>query len=461
MIQQEPICALATATGVGALGVIRVSGKGTFEIVNRLFRGKNLTQVESHTVHFGTIRDGATIIDEVLVSVFKSPKSFTKEDTVEISCHGSDYIIRQILKLLVKNGARLARPGEFTQRAFLNGQFDLVQAEAVADLIAADSAASHRTALNQLRGGFSKKLSALREELIHFASLVELELDFGEEDVEFADRDDLRKLIQSLQSTITPLIDSFDFGNALKEGVPVAIIGAPNVGKSTLLNALLNEEKAIVTAIAGTTRDVIEDVLYIEGIKFRIIDTAGIRDTDDLVESMGIERSKRAMNQADIVLLLFDGDETYAEVENLAQGLEEGKKVLWVKNKADLTSPNPLLSGEGFNPPSPVRRGAGGEVAISAKTGTGIEELKKVLAAMVMTAKTSDDTVVTNLRHYEHLLKTQEALTDALNGLDMGITGDFLAQDIRLALHHLGEITGQIVNDDLLANIFSKFCIGK
>ncbi len=618
MIQQEPICALATATGVGALGVIRVSGKGTFEIVNRLFRGKNLTQVESHTVHFGTIRDGATVIDEVLVSVFKSPKSFTKEDTVEISCHGSDYIIRQILKLLVKNGARLARPGEFTQRAFLNGQFDLVQAEAVADLIAADSAASHRTALNQLRGGFSKKLSALREELIHFASLVELELDFGEEDVEFADRDDLRKLIQSLQSTITPLIDSFDFGNALKEGVPVAIIGAPNVGKSTLLNALLNEEKAIVTAIAGTTRDVIEDVLYIEGIKFRIIDTAGIRDTDDLVESMGIERSKRAMNQADIVMLLFDGDETYAEVENLAQGLEEGKKVLWVKNKADLTSPpapllagegslessperrglgevkskaqllieegyklmnykippeilenarylrqketdaeqflwqilrnrqlnnlkfrrqhpvqegfvldfycaehrlgievdggihtnseqkeydklrseelnkiygittlrftneqvlekidevlekiikvtspNPLLSGEGFNPPSPVRRGAGGEVAISAKTGTGIEELKKELAAMVMTAKTSDDTVVTNLRHYEHLLKTQEALTDALNGLDMGITGDFLAQDIRLALHHLGEITGQIVNDDLLANIFSKFCIGK
>ena len=618
MIQQEPICALATATGVGALGVIRVSGEGTFEIVNRLFRGKNLTQVESHTVHFGTIRDGATIIDEVLVSVFKSPKSFTKEDTVEISCHGSDYIIRQILKLLVKNGARLARPGEFTQRAFLNGQFDLVQAEAVADLIAADSAASHRTALNQLRGGFSKKLSALREELIHFASLVELELDFGEEDVEFADRDDLRKLIQSLQSTITPLIDSFDFGNALKEGVPVAIIGAPNVGKSTLLNALLNEEKAIVTAIAGTTRDVIEDILYIEGIKFRIIDTAGIRDTDDLVESMGIERSKRAMNQADIVLLLFDGDETYAEVENLTQGLEEGKKVLWVKNKADLTSPNPLLSGEGFNPPSPVRRGAGsevkskaqllieegykpmnykippevlenarylrqketdaeqflwqilrnrqlnnlkfrrqhpvqegfvldfycaehrlgievdgevhltldqksydasraeelnkiygitlvrftneevlenvdavlqeilrvtspnpllsgegfnppspvrrgagGEVAISAKTGTGIEELKKELAAMVMTAKTSDDTVVTNLRHYEHLLKTQEALTDALNGLDMGITGDFLAQDIRLALHHLGEITGQIVNDDLLANIFSKFCIGK
>lgn len=456
MIQQEPICALATATGVGALGVIRVSGEGTFEIVNRLFRGKNLTQVESHTVHFGTIRDGATIIDEVLVSVFKSPKSFTKEDTVEISCHGSDYIIRQILKLLVKNGARLARPGEFTQRAFLNGQFDLVQAEAVADLIAADSAASHRTALNQLRGGFSKKLSALREELIHFASLVELELDFGEEDVEFADRDDLRKLIQSLQSTITPLIDSFDFGNALKEGVPVAIIGAPNVGKSTLLNALLNEEKAIVTAIAGTTRDVIEDILYIDGIKFRIIDTAGIRDTDDIVESMGIERSKRAMNQADIVLLLFDGEETYAEVENLVQGLEEEKKVLWVKNKADLTSPNPLQKGEGF-----VRRGAGGEVAISAKTGAGIEELKKELAAMVVTAKTSDDTVVTNLRHYEHLLKTQEALTDALNGLDMGITGDFLAQDIRLALHHLGEITGQIVNDDLLANIFSKFCIGK
>jgi tRNA modification GTPase len=339
----------------------------------------------------------------------------------------------------------LARPGEFTQRAFLNGQFDLVQAEAVADLIAADSAASHRTALNQLRGGFSKKLASLREELIHFASMVELELDFGEEDVEFANRDDLKTLILNLQSTIEPLIESFDFGNALKEGVPVAIIGAPNVGKSTLLNALLNEEKAIVTAIAGTTRDVIEDLLYIEGIKFRIIDTAGIRETEDVVESMGIERSKRAMNQADIVLMLFDSEETLAEVENLAQGLEEKKKVIWVRNKADLA-----LSAHKND-----------EISISAKTGEGIETLKKSITSSLLATDVASDTVITNLRHYEHLVKTQQALTDALNGLDMGITGDFLAQDIRLALHHLGEITGQIVNDDLLANIFSKFCIGK
>lgn len=346
--QQEAICALATPSGVGAIAVIRISGEKTFSIVNQIFRGKDLTQVASHTVHFGTIREGNTIIDEVLVAVFKTPTSFTKEDTVEISCHGSDYIIRQILKLLVKNGARLARPGEFTQRAFLNGQFDLVQAEAVADLIAADSAASHRTALNQLRGGFSHKLATLREELIHFASMVELELDFGEEDVEFADRDDLKTLIHSLQRTISPLIDSFDYGNALKEGVPVAIIGAPNVGKSTLLNALLNEEKAIVTAIAGTTRDVIEDVLYIDGMKFRIIDTAGIRETEDVVETIGIERSKRAMNQAEIVLMLFDSQETLAEVEDLAETLEAKKKVIWVRNKADLTSPNPLLSGEGL-----------------------------------------------------------------------------------------------------------------
>lgn len=445
MYQQEAICALATPSGVGAIAVIRISGENTLSIVNQVFKGKDLTQVESHTVHFGTIREGNGIVDEVLVSVFKSPKSFTKEDTVEISCHGSDYIIRQILKLLVKHGARLARPGEFTQRAFLNGQFDLVQAEAVADLIAADSAASHRTALNQLRGGFSKKLASLREELIHFASMVELELDFGEEDVEFANREDLKTLILNLQRTILPLIESFDFGNALKEGVPVAIIGAPNVGKSTLLNALLNEEKAIVTAIAGTTRDVIEDILYIDGIKFRIIDTAGIRETEDIVESMGIERSKRAMNQADIVLMLFDSKETLAEVENLAEGLEEKKKVIWVRNKVDLGA---LTSSHD-------------EVKISAKTGTGIETLKKNLIASVVSANVASDTVVTNLRHYEHLVKTQQALTDALNGLEMGITGDFLAQDIRLALHHLGEITGQIVNDDLLANIFSKFCIGK
>lgn len=441
MLQQEPICALATASGVGAIAVIRVSGQGTFDVVNRLFKGKDLRNADTHTLHFGTIRDGETIVDEVLAAVFKSPKSFTKEDTVEISCHGSDYIIRQILKLLVGAGARLARPGEFTQRAFLNGQFDLVQAEAVADLIAADSAASHRTALNQLRGGFSKKLASLREELIHFASMVELELDFGEEDVEFADRDDLKRLIINLQSAIAPLIESFDFGNALKEGVPVAIIGAPNVGKSTLLNALLNEEKAIVTAIAGTTRDVIEDVLYLDGIKFRIIDTAGIRETEDVVESIGIERSKQAIEKADIVLALFDSAHTLAEIVPLV----DDAKTIWVQNKTDL----------GETPFSNDHL-----IRISAQKKEGLEALKKAITQRVYNEKKTD-TVITNLRHYEHLVKTQQALNDALNGLEMGITGDFLAQDIRVALHHLGEITGTIVNDDLLANIFSKFCIGK
>jgi tRNA modification GTPase len=445
--QQEPICALATASGIGAIAVIRVSGEGTLALTNQFFGGKDLTQADSHTVHFGTIRQKGTLIDEVLVTVFRSPRSFTKEDSVEISCHGSDYIVRQILKVLVKGGARIARPGEFTQRAFLNGQFDLVQAEAVADLIAADSEASHRTALTQLRGGFSKKLQALRNELIHFASLVELELDFGEEDVEFAQRDDLRELIQNLQGTLHPLIESFDYGNALKDGVPVAIIGSPNVGKSTLLNALLNEEKAIVTEIAGTTRDVIEDTLVLEGLKFRFIDTAGIRETQDVVESLGIERSRRAMEKADVVLMLYDSEETLREVELLANELPEGKKIIWVRNKVDLP-----LSHE----PKPQ----GTQISISAHTHLHLEALKSAIVAQVQN-QTGTDTVVTNLRHYEHLVKTSAALDEVLEGLDAGITGDFLAQDIRLALYHLGEITGTIVSDDLLANIFSKFCIGK
>src|SRR5690606_13353132 len=358
---------------------IRISGLGSIDIVNSVFKGKDLAKVASHTVHFCTIRDGETILDEVLVTVFRSPASFTKEDSVEISCHGSDYIIRNILKLLVKKGARIARPGEFTQRAFLNGQFDLVQAEAVADLIAADSEASHRTALHQLRGGFSKQLASLREELIHFASLIELELDFSEEDVEFAGRDELRELIHKLNGTLVPLIESFDFGNVIKEGVPVAIIGAPNVGKSTLLNALLNEEKAIVTEIAGTTRDVIEDTLVIGGIKFRIIDTAGIRETQDVVEWIGIERSKKAMGQAGIVLLVFDSEENRQKLEILTKELTDQKKFVWVRNKADfgelltptLSSEERELEDRGENtcyineqhpPLAPKERGQGGEV---------------------------------------------------------------------------------------------------
>ena len=440
MIQLETICALSTPQGIGAIGVIRVSGERTFEIVNKIFKGKDLTKVDSHTIHFGTIRDGGIIVDEVLIAVFKTPRSFTKEDVVEISCHGSDYIIRYILKLLLQNGCRMAQAGEFTQRAFLNGQFDLVQAEAVADLIAADSEAAHKTAMNLMRGGFSNQLKVLREELIHFASLVELELDFGEEDVEFAERDDLKSLILKIQNYLKILIDSFDAGNVIKEGIPVAIIGPPNAGKSTLLNILLNEEKAIVTEIAGTTRDVIEDVLFIEGIKFRFIDTAGIRATKDVVESIGIERSKEAMRRAEIVLLLTDNQVIN---DDFVLDFEE-EKIIKVRNKIDLFEQG--INFEGLN--------------ISAKNNIGIEELKTAIVAKARVKKQAD-TMLTNLRHYEHLVKANEALSEVLQGLDIGITGDFLAQDIRLSLHHLGEITGSITSDDLLANIFSKFCIGK
>ncbi|MDP5139801.1 MAG: tRNA uridine-5-carboxymethylaminomethyl(34) synthesis GTPase MnmE [Spirosomaceae bacterium] len=451
--QYEPICALATAPGVGAISVIRVSGLGAIAIVDKLFFGKNLLEVASHTAHFGTIRDGEQIIDEVLVTVFKSPKSFTKEDCVEIGCHGSDYIVRYILKLLVKNGCTVAKPGEFTQRAFLNGQFDLVQAEAVADLIAADSEAAHKIALGQMRGGFSKKLGVLREELIHFASMIELELDFGEEDVEFADRDDLRQLIYNLKRQLNPLIDSFEAGNAIKEGTPVAIIGPPNAGKSTLLNILLNEEKAIVTEIAGTTRDVIEDVLFIDGRKFRFIDTAGIRETTDIVESIGIKRSMTALEKAHIAIMLFDNEADEKVLRDTFVEALEGKEVLWVRNKVDLVNPNPQ--------PLPLRGdGEQNSIPISAKNNTGIEELKELIVEKAGKLKASD-TTLTNLRHYESLVKTQEALDEVLIGLDNGITGDFLAQDIRLSLHHLGEITGSISSDDLLKNIFGKFCIGK
>jgi tRNA modification GTPase len=440
MIQLETICALSTPQGIGAIGVIRVSGEGTFKIVNRIFKGKDLSEVDSHTIHFGTIRDNNVIVDEVLIAVFKTPKSFTKEDVVEISCHGSDYIIRYILKLLLQNGCRMAQAGEFTQRAFLNGQFDLVQAEAVADLIAADSEAAHKTAMNLMRGGFSNQLKVLREELIHFASLVELELDFGEEDVEFAERDDLKSLISKIQRFLKTLIESFDAGNVIKEGLPVAIIGPPNAGKSTLLNVLLNEERAIVTEIAGTTRDVIEDVLFIDGIKFRFIDTAGIRATKDIVESIGIQRSKDAMKRAEIVLLLTDN-----QIINKDFILDfEEDKIIRVRNKIDLAEQKENFDG----------------LQISAKNNIGIDALKNAIVAKAKLKKQAD-TMLTNLRHYEHLVKASEALTEVLNGLDIGITGDFLAQDIRLSLHHLGEITGAISSDDLLANIFSKFCIGK
>jgi tRNA modification GTPase len=443
LISTDTICALATPQGVGALAIIRVSGPETFAITNAIFKGKNLEKAAANTIAYGHIVDNEKIIDEVLISIFKAPRSFTKENSVEISCHGSDFIVRAILKLLIRNGCRMATPGEFTQRAFLNGQFDLAQAEAVADLIAADSEASHQIAINQLKGGFSKKLAYLREELISFASLVELELDFGEEDVEFADREDLRMLINKLQSQINPLLNSFESGNAIKEGVPVAIIGAPNAGKSTLLNALLNEEKAIVTDIAGTTRDIIEDIVFIEGRKFRFIDTAGIRETKDVIESMGIERSRKAMHSAKIIIFLFDNEENKLFLDSLAKETENAD-ILWVQNKIDLNQ----------------RYIAENTMKISAKNDIGIEDLKTALLQKVNLQNTQD-TTITNLRHFEHLHKANEALSDVLDGLNSGVTGDFLAQDIRLSLHHLGEITGTITSNDLLANIFGKFCIGK
>ena len=448
----ETICAVATPAGVGAIGVIRVSGSETFSIVNKIFKGKNLEKQSSHTIHFGTIRDKELIVDEVLVSLFKAPSSYTREDTIEISCHGSDFIIQKILKLILREGARLANAGEFTQRAFLNGQLDLAQAEAVADLIASNSEASHQTAINQIRGGFSKQIAQLREQLINFASLIELELDFGEEDVEFADREDLRQLIYRIQTVLVPLIESFEMGNVIKNGVPTVIVGKPNAGKSTLLNRLLNEEKAIVSDIAGTTRDVIEDELFIEGIRFRLIDTAGLRKATDIIEAIGVERTIQQMEKASLILYLFDANEIQLSVIS-KQILEFNAPYILVGNKVDTLN---LEKKKEFELAYPEI------IWISASQNLNINFLKDILVKKVKTKEIRlGDTVVTNLRHFQHLSQTNEALNNVLEGLSQSITGDFLVQDIRFALHHLGEITGQITTDDLLANIFSKFCIGK
>ena len=444
--------------GIGAIAVIRVSGDGAIEITQRIFRGKDLTRQDSHTAHFGTLRNGdGSLIDEVVVTVFRAPKSFTKEDVVELSCHGSEFIIQQILRRLMQEGVRLAKPGEFTQRAFLNGQFDLVQAEAVADLIASDSDASHRAALTQLRGGFSKQLKELRQQLIDFVALVELELDFGEEDVEFAHRDKLRQLMLDIRRVLHPLIDSFTVGNAIKNGVPTVIVGKPNAGKSTLLNALLNEEKAIVSDIPGTTRDVIEDELFIDGIRFRIIDTAGLRQATDQIEAIGIERTQQKMRDASLIVYLFDGkhilpDELAASVGEVRSS---GKPYLLVGNKLDAIDEAKRHELEtAANEPV---------VWISAIRKTHLDELKATLSARVRTdaAVQAGSAVVTNARHYEHLTGTDDALARAVAGLDVGVTPDWLAMDLRVALQHLGELTGTIVTDDILDSIFSKFCIGK
>jgi tRNA modification GTPase len=449
----DTIIALASAQGISAIAVIRLSGEKSIELVNNVFQGKDLTKEPTHTIHFGSIRDENRVVDEVLVSLFKNEKSFTKENSVEISCHGSPHIVKEIIKVLLKHGARLAQPGEFTKRAFLNGRFDLAQAEAVADLINAETENARQAAMNQMRGGFSNEINHLREELVHFASLIELELDFGEEDVEFAKRDDLKKLILKIQGFLKSLIDSFDQGNVIKNGVPTVIAGKPNAGKSTLLNVLLNEEKAIVSEIPGTTRDVIEDEIVLGGINFRFIDTAGLRETEDVIEAIGVGRTRERMKKASLIIYLFDLSNTTAEeIQTEIDGLE-ALDIPYIKvgNKVDKAKPELLekLEQKDF-------------ISISASKQTNIQQLKdKLLSYFHIDTIKSGDVVVTNLRHYQSLMHTNESLERVLKSMSDGITGDFLAMDIRQSLHYLGEITGAITTDDLLENIFSKFCIGK
>ena len=451
--QTETIVALATPNGTGAIGIIRLSGPDAITIANSVFKGKDLTKQTSHTIHLGNIIDGDVVLDEVLISLFITPRSYTRENVVEISCHGSAYIIESIIKLLIKNGARSAKAGEFTLRAFLNGQLDLSQAEAVADLIASNSKASQQVALQQLRGGFSSQLQSLRDQLVQFASLIELELDFAEEDVEFANRDQLKKLIWEINGVIGSLIRSFELGNAIKQGVNTVIAGRPNAGKSTLLNALLNEERAIVSHIPGTTRDTIEEVLNINGINFRLIDTAGLREATDAIEQIGVQRTMEKIGQSAVLVYLFDASEiTIEELNHDLDTLQKpGINMLIVANKADLLTEEQLLS-------LPHTRQA---IIISAKQKRHIDELKlKIYSAAVKDKLTGDETLITNIRHLEALQKTEEALIRVLKGMD-AVTSDFLAMDIKQALHYLGEITGAVTTDDLLEHIFSKFCIGK
>jgi tRNA modification GTPase len=461
-LNNDTIVALATPQGIGAIGVIRLSGKDAITICESVFasktlKKKNLSKEASHTIHFGVIHEGDIIIDEVLVSLFKAPHSYTGENTVEISCHGSKFIQQQVIHLLIKRGARLANQGEYTLRAFLNGKLDLSQAEAVADLIASNSSTSHQVAIQQMRGGFSSKIKLLRQNLIDFASLIELELDFSEEDVEFADRSDLKKLVSSIQRIVQRLIDSFEVGNVIKNGIPVAIVGKPNAGKSTLLNVLLEEDKAIVSEIPGTTRDVIEDELNIDGVLFRIIDTAGIRDTNDIVESIGVERTFEQIKLSSIAMYLFDAHEITTselemEVEQLKPHLNNSQLIL-VANKIDKED-EAYIRQEFREFPNMI--------FISAKERLFIDDLKKYLVKLFDERIVNiTETVVTNARHVEALRHTNSALIRVLEGLNNNVSGDFLAMDIRQALHHLGVITGEISSDDLLANIFSKFCIGK
>lgn len=465
MIHNDTIVALATPAGAGAIAVIRLSGEDAISIASKFFFSvseKELALQKTHTVHLGHIKDGSRIIDEVLATVFKDPNSYTGENIIEFSCHGSSFIQQEIIQLCLRKGCRMASAGEFTLRAFLNGKMDLSQAEAVADLIASDSEASHQLAIQQMRGGFSSEIKKLREELLNFASLIELELDFAEEDVEFANREDFQKLISKITLVLKRLIDSFATGNVLKNGIPVAIVGEPNVGKSTLLNALLNEERAIVSDIAGTTRDSIEDEISIGGISFRFIDTAGIRETEDVIESLGIKRTFEKIGNSQVVLFLVDSNQLAVgenEINNIKQEIAEvrnkfpQKQLVVVSNKVDMLSETET---------SNLRSQISNLLLLSAKKGTGVEELKTTLLEFVNTgALRNNETIVTNSRHYDALLKALEEIVKVQEGINSGLSGDLMAIDIRQALYYFGEITGEITNDDLLGNIFANFCIGK
>ncbi len=460
MLADTTICAIATPPGNGAISLIRISGKQAITTVAQFFYGKrNLTEKASHTLSFGEIRHHDQLIDEVLVSVFRSPLSYTGENMVEISCHASPYIQQQILTLLLENGATLAQPGEFTQRAYLNGKLDLSQAEAVADIIKSQSAAAHKMAFQQMRGGYSEELNKLREQLLHFVSLIELELDFSEEDVEFADRTQLSELAEKLHTTIHNLAASFQLGNALKKGIPVAIVGKPNVGKSTLLNALLGEEKAIVSDIPGTTRDVVEDTFIVKGVEYRFIDTAGIRETEDKIESLGIERTWQKVDNAAIILLLIaatdDETENIKALQKLQDHIKEtDKTLLLIINKTDKQKTNTAA----FTPFIEE----GNCIEISAKYGKNIDLIiEKLHSHYLGMQQGNSDIIVSNIRHYELLKKAEIATERIQNGLQDGIPTDFISQDIREALHHLGSITGAISTDDILGSIFQNFCIGK
>lgn len=452
----DTIVALATPPGIGAIGIIRLSGDKAIEIVNQLFPSKDLVKEKSHTLHIGLLKNEGQVLDEVVISLYKAPRSYTGENVVEISCHGSPFIHQQVIEACIQKGARLAKPGEFTQRAFINGKLDLAQAEAVADLIASNSLASHKTAVNNIRGGFSSALKDLREQLIKFSALIELELDFSQEDVEFADRAELKSLIQHALEQTTQLLESFKLGNVIKNGVSVAIIGKPNSGKSTLLNTLLNEDRAIVSEIPGTTRDTIEEIINIDGILFRLIDTAGIRThSTDIIESVGIEKSLQKMKQADIVLYLFDVNEL--STEDLIKTIDELKKgqihYLLVGNKIDVISET--QAKEKFSTVGEI-------IFISAKSKLHMEVLKERMMDMVMYDNLqTENVIITNARHYHALQKVQSSLKDVSEGLKNKIPGDLLAIDIRSCLQYLGEITGEITNEDQLDYIFSKFCIGK